>query len=351
MPCAKATCDCTSAKSDGIVVTDENMAEVEASWNALGDVGVVSADDFFYDYVNSDADAVPMDEPTDDAIVADVTRQTDPSDDEDAVVSHAHTFDVPTLPQALDAVDLVRRFMASTDTSSRDLVQLVVDSARAATVSTTAQVGQPIPQLRHLALRADSAEQSARHCVLLPGRSFGQSTVGWTPSADAMHRPVSKLLFHQPNAGWNPCVAPAEVPDDDTISHSPGAVSCCIPRNQLCCPGRALGGPVCCQNTCPAGHTADCCTADSIADVVATLYDAKSCGDVAMLLLLDVESAFDGLLHTVIEAAMDRLGISGYLHGFVTAFLTGRTFRVRVGRQLSEPRDIRVMNICGSQRC
>lgn len=164
-------------------------------------------------------------------------------------------------------------------------------------------------------------------------------------------RPVSKLLFHQPNAGWSPCVAPAEVPDDDTISHSPGAVSCCIPGNQLCCPGRALGGPVCCQNTCPAGHTADCCTADSIADVVATLYDAKSCGDVAMLLLLDVESAFDGLLHTVGEAAMDRLGISGYLRGFVTAFLMGRTFRVRVGRQLSEPRDIRVINICGSQRC
>ncbi|KAH7940890.1 hypothetical protein HPB49_007600 [Dermacentor silvarum] len=115
--CEVATCDCTSAKSDGIVVTDENMAEVEASWNALGDVGVVSADDFFYDYVNSDADAVPMEEPTDDAIVADVTRQTDPSDDEDAVVSHAHTFDVPTLPQALDAVDLVRRFTASTVTA------------------------------------------------------------------------------------------------------------------------------------------------------------------------------------------------------------------------------------------
>ncbi|KAH7941451.1 hypothetical protein HPB49_013817 [Dermacentor silvarum] len=46
-------------------------------------------------------------------------------------------------------------------------------------------------------------------------------------------------------------------------------------------------------------------TADSIADVVATLEDAKSCGDVAMLLLLDVESAFDGLPHTVVKATMD----------------------------------------------
>ncbi|KAH7953807.1 hypothetical protein HPB49_012642 [Dermacentor silvarum] len=63
------------------------------------------------------------------------------------------------------------------------------------------------------------------------------------------------------------------------------------------------------------------CTADSIADVVATLEDAKACGDVAMLVLLDVESAFDGLPHTVVEAAMDGLGIIGCLRGFVTAFL------------------------------
>ncbi|XP_037503740.1 uncharacterized protein LOC119378788 [Rhipicephalus sanguineus] len=82
------------------------------------------------------------------------------------------------------------------------------------------------------------------------------------------------------------------------------------------------------------------CTADSIADVVATLEDAKSCGDVAMLLLLDVESAFDGLPHVVVEAAMDQLGISGCLRGFVSAFLSGRTFCVRVGGVTCQPRDI-----------
>ncbi|XP_037529360.1 uncharacterized protein LOC119406701 [Rhipicephalus sanguineus] len=69
----------------------------------------------------------------------------------------------------------------------------------------------------------------------------------------------------------------------------------------------------------------------SVQDVVATLEDAKSCGDVAMLLLLGVESAFDGLSHVVVEAAMDRLGISGCLRGIVSAFLSGRTFCVRVG--------------------
>ncbi|XP_075744176.1 uncharacterized protein LOC142802971 [Rhipicephalus microplus] len=82
------------------------------------------------------------------------------------------------------------------------------------------------------------------------------------------------------------------------------------------------------------------CTADSISDVVATLEDAKSCGDVAMLLLLDVESAFDSLPHEVVETSLDRLGVHGCLRSFVTAFLTGRTFRVRVGKETSKPRDI-----------
>ncbi|XP_049514281.1 uncharacterized protein LOC119432614 [Dermacentor silvarum] len=82
------------------------------------------------------------------------------------------------------------------------------------------------------------------------------------------------------------------------------------------------------------------CTADSIEDVLATLGDVRSCGDVVMLLLLDVESPFDGLSHSVVEAALDRLVINGCLRGFVIAFLTERTFRDRVAKELSEPRDI-----------
>ncbi|XP_075723786.1 uncharacterized protein LOC142765866 [Rhipicephalus microplus] len=60
----------------------------------------------------------------------------------------------------------------------------------------------------------------------------------------------------------------------------------------------------------------------------------------AMLLLLDVESAFDGLPQVAVEAALDRLGISGSLRGFVTAFLPRRTFCVCVGGATSQPRDI-----------
>ncbi|KAH7981191.1 hypothetical protein HPB49_022277 [Dermacentor silvarum] len=69
------------------------------------------------------------------------------------------------------------------------------------------------------------------------------------------------------------------------------------------------------------------CKAYSISDVVATLEDAKAMGDVSMLVLLDGRSAFDGLPHAVIEACLDRLGLNGCLMGFISAFLTGRTFR------------------------
>ncbi|XP_075556517.1 uncharacterized protein LOC142588562 [Dermacentor variabilis] len=82
------------------------------------------------------------------------------------------------------------------------------------------------------------------------------------------------------------------------------------------------------------------CTADSITDVVATLEDAKNSGDVAFLVLLDVQSAFDSLPHEFIEASLDILGITDSLRRFVSAFLTGRTFRVRVGQALSAPRAI-----------
>ncbi|KAH7954725.1 hypothetical protein HPB49_021314 [Dermacentor silvarum] len=91
-----------------------------------------------------------------------------------------------------------------------------------------------------------------------------------------------------------------------------------------------------------SGFRCQRCTADCISDVVATLEDAKATGDVAMLVLLDVKSAFDGLPHAVIEACLDRLGLSGCLICFISAFLTGRTFRVRVGQELSEPRDIMI---------
>lgn len=66
---------------------------------------------FFCDYVNADADAVTTEEPIDHDIVY-VTGPADASDGH-ALVSHAHTFDVPTSFQAHDAVDLVRRFFGA----------------------------------------------------------------------------------------------------------------------------------------------------------------------------------------------------------------------------------------------
>ncbi|KAK8757779.1 hypothetical protein V5799_004590 [Amblyomma americanum] len=79
------------------------------------------------------------------------------------------------------------------------------------------------------------------------------------------------------------------------------------------------------------------CTADSIAYLVSTMEDARHDGDAVMLVLLDVQAAFDTLPHSVIHGVLCRLGITVPLLAFVRAFLEGRTFRVGVGRQLSTP--------------
>lgn len=56
--------------------------------------------------LNADATAVTTEEPTDDAIVADVAGQTEAGDDGDAVVYLARALDVPASSQELDPVDL-----------------------------------------------------------------------------------------------------------------------------------------------------------------------------------------------------------------------------------------------------
>ncbi|KAH7965289.1 hypothetical protein HPB49_005914 [Dermacentor silvarum] len=68
-------------------------------------------------------------------------------------------------------------------------------------------------------------------------------------------------------------------------------------------------------------------TAHFIADVVSTLADAKARGDVVLLVWIDIQGAFDSLLHPVIRQALDLLGINGNLRRFLMSFLHGRTLR------------------------
>ncbi|KAH7933031.1 hypothetical protein HPB49_007159 [Dermacentor silvarum] len=82
------------------------------------------------------------------------------------------------------------------------------------------------------------------------------------------------------------------------------------------------------------------CTADSIGDVVSTLEQARSEGEAALLVLLDVQSAFYGQPHLVVMQALDALGVSGRMEQFVRASLTGRSFRVRVGTAQSCPQPV-----------
>ncbi|KAK8765302.1 hypothetical protein V5799_032088 [Amblyomma americanum] len=90
------------------------------------------------------------------------------------------------------------------------------------------------------------------------------------------------------------------------------------------------------------------CTADSISDVVTALEHARAAGQFALLLLLDVSSAFDNVHRAPILAVLEGAGVSGRLLRYVHGFLSGRTMRVRVGGKLSKPRPVDMGVLQGS---
>ncbi|XP_037515372.1 uncharacterized protein LOC119391795 [Rhipicephalus sanguineus] len=81
-------------------------------------------------------------------------------------------------------------------------------------------------------------------------------------------------------------------------------------------------------------------TADCIADAVGLLEEAKHRGEAGYLVLLDVKSAFDSLPHSTITDALCAMGVSDNLLRYVQAFLSDRTFRVRIGGEISAPRSV-----------
>lgn len=82
------------------------------------------------------------------------------------------------------------------------------------------------------------------------------------------------------------------------------------------------------------------CTFDSLADVIATLEEAKYRGDYGILVLLDVRSAFDCLPHASILDALRDLGVCGRMFDYLESFLGDRTLRVRVGSTISGPHSV-----------
>ncbi|KAH7980927.1 hypothetical protein HPB49_020317 [Dermacentor silvarum] len=78
-------------------------------------------------------------------------------------------------------------------------------------------------------------------------------------------------------------------------------------------------------------------TADSLS---ATLEESLSRHEAGYLILLDVQSAFDGLPHATIIGSLRELGVTGRLLQYISCFLTNRTLRVRVGGALSDPRGV-----------
>ncbi|XP_037502333.1 uncharacterized protein LOC119376648 [Rhipicephalus sanguineus] len=105
-------------------------------------------------------------------------------------------------------------------------------------------------------------------------------------------------------------------------------------RLQLLAAARGVFAPEQC-GVRPGRAAADC-----LAAVVSTLERALHDGEMAILLLLDVQSAFDSLPHASTISAVRALGVEGRLLNYLQAFLTDRTFCVRVGRATSSPRSV-----------
>nr|XP_037275875.1 uncharacterized protein LOC119168583 [Rhipicephalus microplus] len=87
-----------------------------------------------------------------------------------------------------------------------------------------------------------------------------------------------------------------------------------------------------------SGFRAHRATAESISDVVSLLEEATHRGEAGYLILFDDKSAFDSLPHNTIFDALCEMGVCGNMLRYVEAFLSGRSFRVRVAGHLSGPR-------------
>lgn len=89
---------------------------------------------------------------------------------------------------------------------------------------------------------------------------------------------------------------------------------------------------------CFSGFRPGRCTADAIGDITSSLEEARENGDSAVIILLDIKSAFDSIPHKTIIRALRRLGIDGKPLKYIQAFLEGRTSAVKVDNHYSKQR-------------
>lgn len=102
-------------------------SEVSASWTALRDAGVVPDSESFCDYVSADAEVVATEQLTDDDIVRAVNEPDESSDDESV---DERENNVPTASEALDAVDVLRRYFGAHE-GGEDGVNIAAAAERA----------------------------------------------------------------------------------------------------------------------------------------------------------------------------------------------------------------------------
>ncbi|KAH8021632.1 hypothetical protein HPB51_016028 [Rhipicephalus microplus] len=119
---------------DGFATSDE----VAASWTALCDAGVVPDSESFCDYVSADSEVVATEQLLDHDIVRAVSDRNETSDYDS--VDEQET-NVPTASEALDAVDVLRRYFGAPGGGEDDL-NIAAVAERAMTQHQVQQVQQ-----------------------------------------------------------------------------------------------------------------------------------------------------------------------------------------------------------------
>ena len=79
------------------------------------------------------------------------------------------------------------------------------------------------------------------------------------------------------------------------------------------------------------------CTTDQILRLADDAHQAIHTRQCTLAVMLDLEKAFDLVLHRGLLYKMEKLGLKGNILQFVADFLTNRTIRVRIGTSVSNP--------------
>ena len=78
-------------------------------------------------------------------------------------------------------------------------------------------------------------------------------------------------------------------------------------------------------------------TTTQLLDSINDWYEAISNKLKVDIICIDFAKAFDSISHDLLLHNLSQIGVTGKVHTFIRNFLTGRTFRVKIGNSYSDP--------------